>query len=216
MNGRARGPDDRHESRQGGGRARCLPLAAACVFSFAALAGAGAADAGEREGAAVELVSPQALAQSVLLHRGRARGTGPMRRLRTELVDLRAELAGLDADPSPERVGRALGRRQAVAALLAEAAARVPARGGETGAPAREASPRRRAPVPALTDLDTELSSLLAEVDAVLADPVGQHARLEEVRRRLDDALQPPGPRGGFRTRLVHRRDLKPRPEFGP
>lgn len=185
------------------------------VLLLAVLGPASGVEAGDRGGSAVRLESSQSLARRALLHRGAGRGAGRMQALRTELVRLREELAHLEVDPSPDRVGRALGHRQAITGLLAGARTSAPAE-----RQAREAAPsglRSRVAIsPGGVGLETQVTNLLSEIDQVLIDPIGQGARLERVRHTLDAALKAPARRGGFRTGLVHRADLKPRPELRP
>lgn len=120
--------------------------AAAWVLSRAVVSPMAAAEPGDRGGSEVQPNSSQGLAQAVLLHRGRARGAGRMRALRAELLGLREELARLDVDPSPDRVGRPLGHRDAAAMLLAETLASAPARHGEPAAVGRAESPKGAPP----------------------------------------------------------------------
>lgn len=211
---------DPEESAEGKAPASCCRCAAASLLALAVLIPTGAAEAGERRGPVVQLESSEDLAQAVLLHRGSARGAGSMRALRAELVGLRQELAQLGVDPSPDRVGRALGHRDAAASLLPEAVGRAPARPGEPTA-TRPGPLSPEVAAPGGPGIEAQVRDLLSEIDQVLADPVGQRARLELVQRRLDDALGSPARRGGLSSRLMpegaynreelrHRKDLRP------
>jgi hypothetical protein len=177
---------------------RAVPWA----LCLAVLAPSGVTDAGDRGGSKVRLDTSQSLSQAALLQRGRARGAGKLRELRTEMVRLREELARLDVDPSPDRIGRARTHRQAITRKLAEAVASAPR--PRTGQAGLRVHSRRASPTaPSGPVLEEEVESLMSEIDQVLVDPVGQGARLELVRRRLSDALRAPTRRGGSSSDLA-------------
>ena len=197
---------DSDESRERRAPTRWCGRAAPWLLCLSILTPGIGAEAGDRGGSIVRLESSQSLARRALLHRGAGRGEGKMQALRAELVRLREELAQLEADPSPDRVGRALGHRQAITGLLAGARTNARADRQALGAaPIGSRSQVGGAPVAA--GLETQVTNLLSEVDQVLVDPIGQGARLERVRRTLDDALKAPVGRGGLSGRLMTEAD---------
>jgi len=126
----------------------------------------------------------------------RSRGNADVRLLRQRLAALRAALDEVEADPAPVRVDRMRNRKAAAVATYQAIRARASSSSRREGSSQGASGARERAPIPSVgsqsIDVAAEMKSLWQDVDYALADPIGQRARLQLARQRIDAALEQP------------------------
>lgn len=174
------------DSNGGAGRRRglqtCHALIAALMVALLAPSSLASPPTRPARESKAEVRSIRGLSQ-VLLHAqpSQTSSSRDTRRLRERLTELRRALVELEGDPAPARIERLRDRK----------------------ADALRACKRLR------SDLEVELKPLWQDVDYALVDPIGQRARLQTARQRIDAALeQPTDVHGPSMTLLL---DLAPR-----